>query len=514
MSGHSQTLSASQVSDGLLCETKWALRRLLPKGPEQESARLGQAVHKLQERYLTDGTRQDVLPPECNLTDEDQIKFWRRAGNMALAGMPFIPGPGTGGVEGQFFATLGGIKYMGFLDWQGPAGVLPGLDAQTSGALPAALDHKTSSDPSKYGIWGKDAFLSDPQALIYACKLIVQHRADSVFLRWVYYWSKIKSRALPSDAVVTCAEVEDAFGAVVHPVAYRQVGLLAAMPAKLTERDVSDPEVRADLTGSHAVQWANSETRRNPDNCQKYGGCEFRPLDPGEAEELAKKGKAPGVYRGLCKLSASERARACMSGLNETKVVSSDRLSRKTKDEGVRVMITNGGAPDLFAKLQASANKSTTAAQPANTPTAAPAGAPVDLAAALKASSKAPPAAPKADPVNPPEKPAVTLPAMGADLQEHLKANGAEQHIRTEPKPKAEKRPSVRPSAMPTPATVEQSVAKLDSVIAEAKAGSNYRDGMAADFASRLATNLALDPDEIASRAYSIADAMLRERQG
>lgn len=457
------------------CERKLALDWVTPKGEETEKQKLGVDVHAIQEAYLNTGKAHDRTT---------------RAGKMAMAGLPYMPAPRTGRAEGETELVVSGIKYVIYVDYAGPSDLIPGAPP----GMPATLDHKTSSDPDQYGLWGDKAFLSDPQALVYSVRSFILHpAADRTFLRWLYYHTERKSVAKPSDAVLFREDVVRQFGEIVHPAALRLIVLQNECPPK--QALAADPEL--------GLAWANT-VPYNASVCDKYSGCSH-------------------ARTGACRVSAIERLAACMSRPNEAKIKYDKPLLAQPgvvttpapagpagREE------SNGMAEDLFAKLTAGipvGNKpaNATVAPKAPTASAAVTSKPTDALAALQAAAAGRGKAAKADPVNPPEKPETPPPAKGADLVAHLQsavakaepsqaqtqaaaaldkalsaatkreaelalAAAAKSQGRTPstpPQAAATKTPSVPPKRPSTPpkapktATVEESKAKLDVLLAQ-----------------------------------------------
>lgn len=376
------------------CPRKVALNWVTPCGEETEKQKFGSALHKIQQDYLNLGKAPDRTT---------------KAGKCAMAGLPWMPPPKSGRAEGESEVRISGINYVTIVDYEGPSDLLPGAPP----GLPATLDHKTSSNPSQYGLWGHEAMATDPQALTYAARALVKHpQATSVFNRWLYYDTRRASKAEPSDQVLTRDEVVSGFGRLVHPVAVKLIHMQNSCPA-----EDAGAEVR--------LAWANT-VDSNTDACEAYGGCQH-------------------ARSGNCRLTAAEKFRASLGGLDAAKIENTKRdpsgsqpgLAPVTEES---VMSTANGT-DLFAKLTsalpASAKKPSVRPPAVNAAVSPPAAAPVsalavtgiavDALAALtgataKAAPKSPAPAATPDPINPPEKPSVAAPAKGADLMAHLQS--------------------------------------------------------------------------------------------
>lgn len=197
---------------------------------------MGTVLHSFAEGYLVDGTTPDLLTKE---------------GNLFLKGLPYLPGPKAGHVEGNLIFTYDGVTYNGFIDFRGPLPANAKFMGEEKDIRRVVLDHKTSSSPDKYGLWGVEAFLANPQSVLYGAYDVIESGDAQANLRWLYYWTKGSLRAKPSDAVLTRAQLEDAFEPVVHLPAKEIVRLKVLSPEPM---DI-DP---------------------SPESCSKYGGCPYQ----------------------------------------------------------------------------------------------------------------------------------------------------------------------------------------------------------------------------------------------
>ncbi len=207
-------VSASQIDKFDTCQRRWGFHYISGiKEDAGASADLGKEMHGIGEEYLKTGAYPDRLT---------------QAGAMFISGLPYLPPPGSGGVEGKIDFVIAGVRYLGFIDYRGSR--VPGFDPDQI----VVLDHKSSSDPKKYGLWTKAAFLMNPQALIYATHEVTVNEAPDAHMRWLYYWSKTKSgsrqRCEPSDVVLLKSELEDVFEPVVHNKAKEIVRLKVLAP--------------------------------------------------------------------------------------------------------------------------------------------------------------------------------------------------------------------------------------------------------------------------------------------
>jgi len=185
----------------------------IEREPRGDSLLLGSELHKISENYLTRGEQPDRLT---------------HAGQMFIAGLPFLPPPGSGGVEAEKVLAVSGYQYYCAIDYTGP---LPRLEGIWS------LDHKTSKNPAgRYTLCQeyttdpdthkeKKGFLDDVQAVIIAAAQLLETGASYAQLRWLYYKSVGAPIAIPRDIRLTRTQVEDAFGTLVHPLAERATAL-------------------------------------------------------------------------------------------------------------------------------------------------------------------------------------------------------------------------------------------------------------------------------------------------
>jgi len=455
--------SAIKTTQG--CERKWVLD-FTAERLETEKQKLGTELHGVQQAYLTVGKAQDRST---------------KVGAMALAGLPHMPPPKSGHVETKATLTKGGIQYVLIMDYHGPSSLVPGAPP----GMPAVIDHKTSSDPARYGLWGHDALVQDPQALIYAAKALEDApTADRVFLRWLYYWTSRKSKALPSDTIITRTEVEAYWWIHVHPWAQRIIELQTQMPEGRTNA----------LKNSSLINFGNS-LPGNTQECDKYSGCQH-------AESRG----------GSCRLSPSEKLSACFEGLDDAKVsaVTNPVIRLNTAQNANNS--ENGKTMDLYSRLTqglGTSNGATQATQAAH-------------AIDTKKST---------DIINAPEKPAsVAAPVKGADLLAHLQSvgkNATSQGKNTTAvsvpaqaapvivaTPTAEKKtqtpaPDIRAAAGKVTVAPKVPDAVPTGVVASPATSPANRDELAHTLASHLAGNLALTPTQVAARAYAIADALL-----
>jgi hypothetical protein len=201
------SVTPSQIdrARGCLRMVGWDIADPQPYVQRPEAA-LGDEVHDGLESYNKAGISPETNPALSPLARE-----------LALLALPYAPRPKSGRSEGWFNWTYGGIEFSGRVDWEGDA-----ADLHTNGMNgPATVDYKTSKDPT-YGVWGTEAHLQDTQSLLYAKRRLELSPAYAAVLnRWLYIRTPEKkpAQAMPSDAIMERAAVNEAFDRLVMPVA-------------------------------------------------------------------------------------------------------------------------------------------------------------------------------------------------------------------------------------------------------------------------------------------------------
>ncbi len=191
-------LSASQIKKYRRCPRQWAYRYIEGRPePTSKSAELGSEVHQVIESFFLHNS---PMPDT-------------RAGRIAKSGLHILQPykdlyAGGLQVEQEFTFELWGATMRGFID-------LSVTDE------PVVIDHKTSSDPRKYGLT-PESLADDVQALMYAyAKLNVPGMTREVDgdpaetipypvveLKWIYYSTRSATPAYVVDAILTREEVE------------------------------------------------------------------------------------------------------------------------------------------------------------------------------------------------------------------------------------------------------------------------------------------------------------------
>ena len=249
-------VSASQVGTYRQCPRRWWYESVLGRrSPPTESMLAGTKLHAILENYLRHGTW-PAAPEWITIWNPARTKS-RDVELVALAklGLPHLPPAGVATVEGRFTYHVGGVDYLGFID----------LHHRAEGVL-VLQDHKTSSDPRKYGLHERADYLNDPQTLLYARYLLDTQGDYSLCVQWIYYATKGKPRVVTTPVLLTRAEVEAAFVNVVHKPATEMV--------QIRKKGVDGPP-----------------PPRNTDSCYSYGQpCPHmaycKPLD-GDNEDMS-----------------------------------------------------------------------------------------------------------------------------------------------------------------------------------------------------------------------------------
>lgn len=170
-------VSASQIKTADACMRKWGFKYIdkIPD-PVGKAAIFGSAVHKQLEGWFEDGE------------DPDESK---REGVVAATGLHLYPkAEDVDHVELSFVFDFEGILYRGFID----------LAWKLEKEFPTICDHKTSSDPKKWGL-NEVTILEDIQALTYSVFALDFWVAPQVNLQWTYY--KTRGKPNPFNVTVT-----------------------------------------------------------------------------------------------------------------------------------------------------------------------------------------------------------------------------------------------------------------------------------------------------------------------
>lgn len=303
-------ISPSQLATYRDCPRKWGWDKLEGiRSKPHPSAVLGTAVHAELEAWLEKGK----APDEST-----------RAGRIATNAIPHLPVPGAGQVETKFELKVPeGFSFNGVVDL---------LYEDAAANIPVVHDHKTTA---KLGYRKTPEQLrSDPQAIVYAAYVFSEHPIyDMLRCDWLYIETGDSGKVKVESITWTRPELEEAYEKLI-PEAQELVQLRTRKARAL-------------------------ELPYNPDSCEKYGGCFYKPN---------------------CNLTDGEKMRAQMTfGSLQQKVGQNDTPAQ-----------TNGAAPKLtgMAKLRAQlAQAAPAAAQPEPQPTVHPALAQA-VAAQMAATSR------------------------------------------------------------------------------------------------------------------------------
>ena len=216
--------SPSSVKSYGQCQRKWASRALGGVKKTTPAQAFGDVLHGMAECYLLTGAIPDQDTPE---------------GRLFIEGIPHLPKRRLGAdeVEGEIDFSFDGVPWIGYYDWIE-------RDRQLIG------DHKTSSDPKRWGLAAKD--LPDD---IQACTYAWHTGWTDTNLRWLYY-SKKSRNAYPVDATVSRQHAEQVVRSY-SPITREMQKLFDANPATLTVEQLN-------------------QIPNDPQSCDMCGrGCDF-----------------------------------------------------------------------------------------------------------------------------------------------------------------------------------------------------------------------------------------------
>ncbi len=217
--------SASQLEAFQDCPRKWGWKYLDGiEAPPNPYAAFGLRLHRQIELYLTKGTPFDLT------TD---------AGEAAMAGLHYLPKPGTPGltVEGKFILDGWGHRFLGYKDIQI---IQPGL-------VPKVADHKSTGNFK----WAKtpDELKTNIQAVLYATDVMVKTGSQDCDLLWIYYKRTKPFAAKPVTVRVNRTELE---------------------PTLVQIKDLADGMATIKASRASAI-----DLPTNLEACGKYGGCPY-----------------------------------------------------------------------------------------------------------------------------------------------------------------------------------------------------------------------------------------------
>jgi hypothetical protein len=248
-------LSASQLGTWDLCKRRWAYEYIWKiRSPPHPSAVLGTKVHSLLEAWLRDGT-----VPQPISQDPMDIKAARIATRMITTLVNHGVQPGHGVVERRFYLrTRRGHYYTGFIDW---SGIFTDM-------MPTVLDHKTSSNVTRYGKTAADLH-NDIQAVLYAVAGFVGFGVDTLRLFWNYGETKGRFMTKPVETIVHLPVVANKFESVI--------------------------EEEAAIIVAHKKAETHPECfPQNVDSCGAFGGCPHRQRCNPQPQQFAQR-----AFQGL-----------------------------------------------------------------------------------------------------------------------------------------------------------------------------------------------------------------------
>jgi hypothetical protein len=210
---------AGNGKDKAGCPRRWAARALGGVKMETDAQRFGTKLHEIAEKFLLTRETPDQTCKEGRLFNE---------------GIPHLPKrkllPNE--IEGEVSFVFDGVPWIGYYDWKL-------FDEREIG------DHKTSSDPKKWGLTSTDLPTN-----LQACTYAYDSGWPETNLRWVYY-SKKSSNAYPVLATVGRQQATDVVGKY-SLITKEMQKLFDANPTQLTVAQLNeipnDPSA-CDFTG-------------------------------------------------------------------------------------------------------------------------------------------------------------------------------------------------------------------------------------------------------------------------
>jgi len=237
-----KTISPSQLRKWQSCPRSWGIEKLCGvRSPPTQSLMVGTKVHEHLENFITSHT----LPPTGQLIhDPEHRKEPKDPGALARLALPILRElPSNTQVEEDCRFEADGIAWFGRVD----------LQYKTSHGVPVVWDHKTSSDPRKWGLTNR-TLPYDVQALVYAkWKFTQDPSLQELILKWMY---------------IPTSESAKSQGASV-------------VSSKITrkELDARWKDVHKDAKDLwEAIQTTQDvqQLLANPEACSQWGGCPHR----------------------------------------------------------------------------------------------------------------------------------------------------------------------------------------------------------------------------------------------
>lgn len=169
-------ISASSAKKAKGCLRRWAADKFGGyRGKQIPAMLLGTDTHKCAQEYIQDGTEPDQHT---------------EAGRIFSKGMHLVPD--CDWAEKYFKFEFDGVTFHGYIDF--------GVDGFDS----IRGDHKTSSNPKKYGLT-VETLPDDPQGVFYAWQAFDEDWLKCTTLQWIYYPTR---SGKPYDVKVTVTREE------------------------------------------------------------------------------------------------------------------------------------------------------------------------------------------------------------------------------------------------------------------------------------------------------------------
>lgn len=280
--------SASQIIEFMRCPRSWAISRFCVLEREQRAAlEVGKAVHDLLEKhYKNEQSLQSSYDALFNFEGK-MYQIGQIAFNMVV---PFAPRPNAAadyglGVEEYFEFEHNGITYNGLMD----------LNWKAHG-VGVVLDHKTSSDPSKWGKKEED-LLTDIQRIIYSYCMMCKHPELNA-VNFILNYGSTKNKPKTHYRVKYTAnkqQIQDDFEILTD---------ISGLMAEYVDA------FNTCKSGTEVISLIE-EIDKNPSACEAYGGCDYK-------------------KQGMCKLTTKERIRGLQ--MKETLVEKMKRLQLAQKE--------------------------------------------------------------------------------------------------------------------------------------------------------------------------------------
>lgn len=246
-------VSASQIKRWKECPRAWGfeyLKGLRP--PPSKAAALGSAVHRLLELHF----KGEAWPTHETDGFGDRSAAAEKLA-QAVIDSGTLPSPGffvePENVERPFMLKSGDIQIRGFIDLIVPRA-----------RPPLVADHKTSSDPAKYGLTA-ETLPDDIQATIYAAAVLDMLGVDEVACQWTYCKTRGRAEVHPVRATLDRERTRENLAAHVLP----------------PTREILDTVARHEADEIDPIQ-----LRPVPESCGNWGGCPHSDYCPRSRDQL------------------------------------------------------------------------------------------------------------------------------------------------------------------------------------------------------------------------------------